>query len=338
MRREAAPSQDPLPHAGTAPQGVRKAIRPVPTPLGSDSLAVRLQATLNVVPAHTWYAAPDGALTFVNERTADYLGLPANHPLRLGIDTDAAWDSHIPLLHPDDHEQTRKAWAQCLRTGSAGQLTFRVRARDGAYRWFISCAEPLRASDGALLFWVGTNVDIEERRRAEFYLAEGQRLAHTGSWAFNADGFEYWSPELFEIHGLKPGGSPPTTHEYLALVHPEEREFVAQELPRLMGDRARFDFTKRIVRPDGVVRYVRCVGTPATNGHGYVGTGMDVTEHEELTQALRCSEEHSRHLVDGIAAQVSTMSPVGELEFVNQQVLDYCGRSLEELKDWRTTG
>jgi PAS domain S-box-containing protein len=337
MRREAAPSQDPLPHAGTAPQGVRKAIRPIPTPLGSDSLAVRLQATLNVVPAHTWYAAPDGALTFVNERTADYLGLPANHPLRLGIDTDAAWDSHIPLLHPDDHEQTRKAWAQCLRTGSAGQLTFRVRARDGAYRWFISCAEPLRASDGALLFWVGTNVDIEERRRAEFYLAEGQRLAHTGSWAFNADGFEYWSPELFEIHGLKPGGSPPTTHEYLALVHPEEREFVAQELPRLMGDRARFDFTKRIVRPDGVVRYVRCVGTPATNGHGYVGTGMDVTEHEELTQALRCSEEHSRHLVDGIAAQVSTMSPVGELEFVNQQVLDYCGRSLEELKDWRTT-
>jgi len=337
MRREAAPSQNPSPHAGTTPQGVRKAIRPVPTPIGNDSLAVRLQATLNVVPAHTWYAAPNGAVTFVNERTANYLGLPPNHPLRLGLDTDAAWDSHIPLLHPDDHEETRRVWSQCLKTGSSGQLTFRVRAGDGTYRWFLSCAEPLRASDGALLFWVGINVDVEERRQAEFYLAEGQRLTHTGSWAFGAAGFEYWSSELFQIHGLKPGCLPPTFQEYLALVHPEERDFVAQELPKLMANHARFDFTKRIVRPDGAIRYVRCVGTPATNGHGYVGTGMDVTEHEELTQALRRSEEHSRQLVDGIAAQVSTMSPTGELEFVNQQVLDYSGRSLEELKGWRAT-
>jgi PAS domain S-box-containing protein len=172
MRREAAPSQDPLPHAGTAPQGVPKAIRPVPTPVGSDSPAVRLQATLNVVPAHTWYAAPNGALTFVNERTANYLGLAANHSLRLGLATDAAWDSHLLLLHPDDHEETRRVWSQCLRTGSSGQLTFRVRAGDGTYRWFLSCAEPLRASDGALLYWVGINVDIEERRQADEKIQE----------------------------------------------------------------------------------------------------------------------------------------------------------------------
>jgi short chain dehydrogenase len=68
-----------------------------------------------------------GALIFVNERTADYLGIPKDHPLRLGIDTGAAWDSHIPFLHPDDHEQTRRVWSTCLRTGSAGEVTFRVR-------------------------------------------------------------------------------------------------------------------------------------------------------------------------------------------------------------------
>ncbi len=61
----------------------------------------RLQATLNIIPAYTWYAAPSGALTFVNQRCADYLGLPADHSLRFGIPTDAVWDSHIPLLHPD---------------------------------------------------------------------------------------------------------------------------------------------------------------------------------------------------------------------------------------------
>jgi PAS domain S-box-containing protein len=303
----------------------------------NDSFEARLQATLNVIPTHIWYATPSGALTFVNKRTADYLGLPTNHQLRLGIDTGAAWDSHLALLHPDDHDETRKVWSACLKTGSAGELTFRVRDAQGGYRWFISRVEPLRADDGMLLYWVGINLDIEERKQAEFYLAEGQRLAHTGSWAFDAAGFEYWSSELFQIYGLKPGGKAPSIPEYMALVHPEDRKFVAQEIQKMLATHGQFDFTKRIVRPDGAIRYVRCVGLPATNGHGSVGTGIDVTEQEELTQGLRRSEESFRLLVDGIAAQVSTMTPAGEIEFVNQQVVEYFGKTEVELKGWRST-
>src|SRR6266705_1303255 len=86
----------------------------------------QLRATLNVIPAYTWYAGPAGALTFVNERSAEYLGLPKDHPLRLGIETGAAWDSHLPMLHPDDREATRKVWSDCLRTGSPGEATFGV--------------------------------------------------------------------------------------------------------------------------------------------------------------------------------------------------------------------
>jgi PAS domain S-box-containing protein len=65
--------------------------------------------------------------------------------------------------------------------------------------------------------------------------------------------------------------------------------------------------------------------------------GPDVTEQEELTQTLRHSEERFRLLVDGVAAQVSIMTVTGELEFVNQQVLDYFGKPLEELQAWRQT-
>jgi PAS domain-containing protein len=79
-------------------------------------LEAQLRATLDVIPAYTWYAAPSGALTFVNQRCADYLGLPKDHPLRSGIDMDAEWDSHISLLHPDDREETRRVWSTCLRT------------------------------------------------------------------------------------------------------------------------------------------------------------------------------------------------------------------------------
>jgi len=126
----------------------------------------QLQASLNVIPAYTWYAAPSGGLTFVNKRTADYLGLPKDHPLRFGIDIGAQWDAHIPLLHPDDQEKSRKSWSTCLRTGEFAEENFRVRDAQGGYRWFRSRVEPLRASDGTLLQWVGLNVDIEELKRA----------------------------------------------------------------------------------------------------------------------------------------------------------------------------
>jgi PAS domain S-box-containing protein len=294
----------------------------------SDSREARLRATLNVIPAQTWYSAPSGALTFVNERTAKYLGLPANHPLRLGMDIGAAWDSHIPLLHPGDHDETRRVWSNCLQTGCAGQLTFRLRNAQGSYRWFISCAEPMRADDGTLLYWIGTNIDIEERKQAEFYLAEGQRLAHTGSWAFDTAGFEYWSPELFEIHGLEPGGHAPTALEYIALAHPEDRDFVAREIQKMLANRSRFDFTKRIVRPDGAIRFVRCVGTPATNGHGFVGTGMDVTEQEELTRELRKRIEEAKRAEDKLAEQEKELRQILDLA---PQLVGVLGPNLERL-------
>src|SRR5689334_15498580 len=252
--------------------------------------ATQLQATLDKIPAYTWYANPTGGLTFVNTRCADYLGLRSDHPLRLGIDTGAAWDSHIALLHADDAEEARRVWSNCLKTGAPGEVTFRARNAAGGYRWFLSRAEPLRAHDGSILYWIGINLDIDDRKQAEFYLAEGERLAHTGSWGFTAAGFKHWSPELFAIHGLVPSARAPSIPEYLALVHPEDRVFVAHEIQRMLADHRGFDFTKRIVRPDGTIRYVRCVGVPATNGDGFLGTGIDVTEQEQLTAALRKSE------------------------------------------------
>jgi PAS domain S-box-containing protein len=131
------------------------------------SMEAQLRTMLNMIPAYTWYATPAGALTFVNERSADYGGLPKDHPLRVGSETDAAWDSHIEWLHPDDHEETRKVWSTCIKTGIGGEVSFRARSAAGTYRWFLSRAEPLRSSDGSLLYWIGINLDIEERKQAE---------------------------------------------------------------------------------------------------------------------------------------------------------------------------
>lgn len=147
-------------------------------------LEAQLQATLNLIPAYTWYSSASGGLTFLCERGCEYLGLRADHPLRFGIDMGNAWDSHIPLLHPDDHEETRRIWSTCLRTGNAGEVSFRIRNAEGDYRWFLSRAEPLRADDGTLLYWIGVNLDIDDAKRAEEALnATKEKLAHASQIA-----------------------------------------------------------------------------------------------------------------------------------------------------------
>ena len=132
-----------------------------------------------------------------------------------------------------------------------------------------------------------------------------------GSWAFDATGFTYWSPELFRAHGLDPSGKPPTPEEYLTVVHPDDREFIKQEIAKMLADHRAFDFTKRIVRPAGEIRYVRCVGVPVTEGitfQGFVGTGMDVTEQELLEQ----ERERLRQLETELA-HTNRVSMLGEM-------------------------
>lgn len=77
-------------------------------------------------------------------------------------------------------------------------MSFRVHNAEIAYRWFLSHAEPVRSANGTLPYWVRVNLDIEERKQAEFYLAEGQRLARTSSWTF----IEYLEPQSYS--GCRP--------------------------------------------------------------------------------------------------------------------------------------
>ena len=133
-------------------------------------------------------------------------------------------------------------------------------------------------------------------QRSEFYLAEAQRIGHTGSWAFNPSGFfEHWSQELSQIYGLDPRMGAPTVEQYLATVHPQDRQFMAETIRRMHEQFSGCDVKKRIIRPDGAVRYIRCVGVPVLDDgvlKRFLGTATDVTEQEELTQELRRREAY----------------------------------------------
>jgi len=125
-----------------------------------------LQVTLNALPTQAWYARASGALAFVNEATADYLGLPSDHPLRFAADFEAPWDAHLIFLHPEDQPTSSRNWVEQIQTGRPRDDQFRILGADGKYRWFLTRAEPLRNSDGQVRYWVGVNIDIDDKKRA----------------------------------------------------------------------------------------------------------------------------------------------------------------------------
>jgi formate hydrogenlyase transcriptional activator len=259
-----------------------------------------LRRAVDTTPAFIHTARPDGYIDYFNRGWLDFFGK--------SLEDVCGW-RWTETIHPDDVAAIVQKWHAALASGEPFEIETRVRRADGSYRALLHRKLPLRDEQGNIVKWFGSSVDIEDRKRAEeqfrrstqelqrseFYLAEGQRLAQMGSWAFDAAGFDYWSPELFRIYGLEPTSTAPTIQEYLDCIHPDDREFMANLIERILADASPFDATKRIVRPDGEVRYIRCVGAPVVENQQlkkYVGSALDVTGHELLTQELQRREAY----------------------------------------------
>jgi PAS domain S-box-containing protein len=200
------------------------------------------------------------------------------------------------MIHPEDREFVFRTAEEALHSEVRADIEHRVVRTDGEVRTVHALGTVKRDASGRPYEMFGTVQDITDRKRAEetlqqtqVYLREGQRLAHMGSWAFNDLG-HYWSDELYEIFGLDPENGVPAIEQYLAFIHPEDRASMAETIQIMYQQHAGCDVTKRIVRPDGQLRYVRCVAIPVIEQgvfKGLRGSAIDVTEQELLTQELR---------------------------------------------------
>src|SRR3984885_15552991 len=130
----------------------------------------------------------------------------------------------------------------------------------------------------------------EALRRSEAYLAEAQRLSHTGSFGWDLfSGEIYWSRETFRIFGYPPEGKI-TIDLVRQRTHPEDEVAVQQLLDLVARERENFDFEHRLLLPDGTVKYVRVVGNPSENESGsfeFVGAVTDIPEGKRAEADLK---------------------------------------------------
>ena len=153
-----------------------------------------------------------------------------------------------------------------------------------------------------------------ELRLSEAYLAEAQRLSHTGSWAWSphTGDIRYWSEECFRVQGFDPKGRQPRFEEFFQRVHPDDQARVADVIETAVRKREEFMFDYRIVYPNGEIRDAQSTGHPVLDPSGglveYVGTIIDVTERKQAEKERERLREAQAEL-----AHASRMTTMGEL-------------------------
>jgi len=141
----------------------------------------------------------------------------------------------------------------------------------------------------------------EALRRSEGFLADGQRISHTGTWGWNiSTGRVVWSDEHFRIFGFDPEKTEPSFQLFLETVHPEDRSFIERGLENAVRERNGFDMEFRIALADGSVRNVQGLGRPVLSQSGdvdnYIGTTVDITARKHA-EALLAGEKRLLEMV-----------------------------------------
>jgi PAS domain S-box-containing protein len=201
-------------------------------------------------------------------------------------------------VHPEDAARGKQIIESALQDGRDFDLEHRLLMPDGSVKHVHIVAHAERDESGELEF-VGAVMDTTESKRAdealrrsESYLAEAQRLTHTGSWAWQVSGRDalHLSEEWYRIYGFDPEDGLPAWEKRLQRIHPEDRAKWEEATDRAIGEKSDYDVEYRIVLPGGTVKYIHTVGHPVLNASGdlvqFVGSLMDITERKRAEVLL----------------------------------------------------
>ncbi len=212
-------------------------------------------------------------------------------------------------FHPEDRKHVVDLFERAELEKTEFQVDYRIVLPDGTIKYLHTTGHPILSKSGDLVEFVGTAMDVtaakraeEALRRSQSYLAEAQRLSHTGSYAGSPGPGEirYWSEESYRVLGFDPQQGLPPVETFFQRFHPDDQARNIEELERAAREKTGFEFDYRIVHPGGEIRDIHTIGHPVLSPSGelveYVGTVIDVTERKRA-EALRDGESRILEMI-----------------------------------------
>jgi PAS domain S-box-containing protein len=240
-------------------------------------------------------------------------------------------------VHPEDWDKVGRDFEKSLREKVDASSEFRLVLPSGAVKHIHVIRHPVLDEAGDVVQLVGTAIDVTERKRAEealqriaAYLAETQRLTHTGTFVGDDTTKPlYWSDELFRIFGFDPQHGLPTGDEPLQRIHPEDLDKFLQGFQRVIHQKVDSDVEYRIVLPDGTVKHAYGLAHPVLNANGelveVVGTVVDITERKRAEAEITSLKNHLSNIIDSMPSILVGIDNARSVTLWNRQAEAFTG-------------
>jgi PAS domain S-box-containing protein len=266
----------------------------------------RFRAMVDAVPSIVWFAKQDGELEYFNDRWFALTGQTPEEALPTG------WAA---TLHPDDAERTAREWEHARSRGVAYQNECRYRRKDGAYRWHVARAEPVRDADGRIVRWFGTSTDIHAQKRAverlELALDAG---AIQGTWVWDVPADRVTADERFgHTFGIDPeerrAGFP--IQRAVDAIHPEDRARVATSIDAALASGGAYRVEYRARNADDVHRWVEASGRVELAADGsprrFAGVAVDIEARREAEERERLLAREVDHRAKNLLGVIQSV-------------------------------
>ncbi|MEV6602572.1 EAL domain-containing protein [Kutzneria sp. NPDC051319] len=247
-------------------------------------------------------------------------------------------ETFMPGVHPDDHLLITEMRDKLLTAQTDEPLE--VEIRDVGERVYICRARAQLSSNGKVEQLLGTIQDVTEQRALERELrderrrlSDAQRVASLGTWEWNTGTDDCtWSGMMRELLGVDEQERA-TYQRYMSLVHPDDRGWVDELWQQLAVNREPVECEHRIVRPDGLVRVLRCHGASVQGvGPVLVGTAQDVTAQRTAEARMKLSSQRFTDLVAVTPVGIGLFDEAERLVDANDALCDLLGIELEQLR------
>ncbi len=219
-------------------------------------------------------------------------------------------------IHPHDRKKIFGAIKDAARTKSHIDVEYRVGRPDGSTRWIMSRGKPVFNAEGTLDRYIGTIIDItdrklleEELRKSKAMMDQALRASRAGVWERDLRSqTAIWSETMWKLFGLEAGHEPPSNDLWARVVHPEDREKAMQSSYQATSVGAEMNLEYRICHADGSVHWFMSRGMPVLNEDGsfdkYIGTIIDITDRKLLEQELLESKIRYGYALDAAQAGI----------------------------------
>jgi len=285
----------------------------------------------------SWSNAASGEPRYWSEQCYHVLGFDPAEPL-------PSLKTIFQRIHADDRAAMREELDKSIRDKADFEVDMRIVHPITGIRNIRSTGHPVVDTRGDLREMVGTVIDITEHKRAEesirrseAYLAEAQRLSHTGSFGWKVSSGEiFWSDETYRIFEYD-RTQKPTLDSFLQRINPQDRAPQQEVIERASKTATDFEHEYRLLLPSGATKHVRALAQAFQDASGnleFVGAVTDVSEQRRTEALLREQEAELRQMLDFTPQLIGVYGANRERLYANRTALNYLGLNLDE---WRNS-